>query len=212
MRYDVFMDKRIILIGGAPAVGKSFAARELSRRIGISSISTDSIRELMRGVVRAEDYPNLFYFTNPKLTAENFLTQHTPEEVVRFQNLESFDVWRGVQSLISTEYTQTDYVEQSFIIEGVAVLPELVSALPKQGLIKSVFLIDENIDRIRETIFTRGLWDDADKYSDDVKEAEVKWVVAFNTYIKEEAFKYNLPVIDIGDRGFYISEIEKLVE
>jgi len=55
--------------------------------------------------------------------------------------------------------------------------------------IKAIFLIDEDKDRVRNIIFTRGLWDEPNKYPDSVKEKEVEWVFAFNSYIKEEAKK-----------------------
>ncbi len=78
--------------------------------------------------------------------------------------------------------------------------------------IKALFLIDEDKDRIRNTIFTRGLWDEADKYPNDVKEKEVEWVFAFNDYIKEEAKKYNFPVVSIGNRESYIDEVKSLIK
>lgn len=41
------------------------------------------------------------------------------------------------------------------------------------------------------------LWDDAEKYPDDVKEKEVEWVIEFNNFIKRESKKYRLPVISV---------------
>ena len=77
--------------------------------------------------------------------------------------------------------------------------------------IQAVFLIDEDKDRVRNTVFTRGLWDEPQKYPDEVKEKEVEWVLAFNDYIKSEAKKYNLPVFSV-DRASYLDEIKKLLK
>jgi len=199
---------KIILIGGSPTVGKSYTARKLAEGFKLPWISTDTIREQMREVVRKEDYPALFghYKATPEMGVE-FLTTKTSKEIVKFVNEESRDVWKGVKAII-----EKDYVWESFIIEGVAILPKIVSKLIKQNKeVKAVFLIDEDIERIRRTIFDRGLWDDAKKYPDSVKEKEVKWVIAFNQYIKEEAKKYNLPVIKIGKRKNLLNEVRKLI-
>lgn len=106
---------------------------------------------------------------------------------------------------------KTDYVWESFIVEGVAVLPGLAKKLTEKfPYVKSVFLIDEDENRIRNLIFTRGLWDDANKYSDSVKEKEVEWAGAFNAWLKEECEKYSLPTVYVKDRSSYIEEIKRL--
>lgn len=201
------MDK-IILIGGSPTVGKSYTARKLAESLKLPWISTDTIRAQMRELVKKKDYSALFSHSDvPPETAVEFLSNNTPTQIVEHQNKESEEVWKGVKALI-----ETDYVWGSFIIEGIAILPYLVSSLSiKDKEIKIVFLIDENLSRVRQTIFTRGLWDDADKYPDSVKEKEVEWVSAFNEYIKKEAKKYKLPVVKIGNRKDYLKEIKKLI-
>ncbi|HII16023.1 MAG TPA: hypothetical protein HA362_06955 [Nanoarchaeota archaeon] len=201
--------KQIILIGGSPTAGKSYTARKLAEQLKLPWISTDTIRDQMRRIVRKEDYPELFH--HPKVTSEvavEFLTGNTAEEIVKHQNKESIDVWKGVKAII-----ETDYVWESFIIEGVAILPHFVADLSKKNKhVKPIFLINEDTARIRKTIFTRGLWDDADKYPDKVKEKEVEWVIAFNNYIKNEARKYKLPVVSIGNHKHYLKEVKRLIK
>ena len=202
------MDK-IILIGGAPTVGKSFTARHLAKELKLPWISTDTIREWMRAVIKnKENYPYLFehaFENHPDPTT--FLGVKTVEEIIEHQNNESVEVWKGVKSLIAT-----DYVWQSFIIEGIAVIPQLASELMKENKkVKTVFLVDNDEARIRKIIYTRGLWDDARKYTDDVKEKEVAWVLAYNQWLKEETKKFNLPVVEVGSRDSYIKKIKRLV-
>jgi 2-phosphoglycerate kinase len=200
---------KIILIGGAPTVGKSYTARAIGEALKLPWISTDTIREQMRKIVVKKDFPNLFVHSDYNSdTGVKFLTNKSAKEIVKFQNDESMDVWKGVKALI-----ETDYVWGDFIVEGVAILPSLVKELSvKEKQIEAIFLIDDNIERIRKTIFTRGLWADADKYPDEVKEKEVEWVTEFNKYIISEAKKYGYPVVNIGDRKKYIDEIKKRVK
>ena len=59
---------KVILIGGSPTAGKSYTARKIAEELNLPWISTDTIREQMRGIVREEDYPNLF--SHNEATAE----------------------------------------------------------------------------------------------------------------------------------------------
>ena len=199
------MKNKIILIGGAPIIGKSFIAEKLSRELGIPWISTDIIRELMRGIVRKKDYPVLSYFTKAK--AKTYLKKHTPKQIVADQNKESLEVWKGIKALIDG-----NYVWDSYIIEGVAILPRLIyKDFKNNKSIKPLFILDDNEKRIRRVIYKRGLWDDADKYPDNVKEIEVKWVIAFNQWLKKELAKYKFPYIEIKDRKNLVEKIKKLL-
>lgn len=200
---------KIILIGGSPTAGKSYTARKIAESLKLPWISTDTIRGQMRKIVKKEDFPKLFFYSEatPEMAVE-YLSKNSAEKIVKHVNDESMDVWKSVKSLI-----ETDYAWGSFIIEGVAILPHLVEKLSiKNKDIKVIFLVDDDEERVRKTIFTRGLWDDADKYSDSVKEKEVEWVMAFNKYITKEAKKYNFPIINIGDRKKYINQVKELIK
>ncbi|OGC60013.1 hypothetical protein A2890_02825 [candidate division WWE3 bacterium RIFCSPLOWO2_01_FULL_53_14] len=178
----------------------------MAEEFNLPWISTDSIREQMRQIVRKEDYPDLFHISDPSFTAEKFLTENSAEEIVESQNKESFEVWKGVEAFI-----ETDYVWGSFIVEGVAILPNLAANLMnKNGNVRPVFLVDSDEKRIRENVYTRGLWDDADKYPDSVKDKEVEWVVAFSKWLEGECAKYSLPIVHVGDRKTYVEEVKKI--
>lgn len=199
---------KVILIGGSPTAGKSYTARKLAEELKLPWISTDLIREQMRWIVKKEEYTELFHHSDDSPDrAVEFLTHNTAEQIVEHQNRESGDVWRGVVGIV-----EGDYVWGDFIVEGVAIIPELVASQKWKTRtdIKTLFLVDEDEDRVRNTIFTRGLWGEASKYPDSVKEKEIEWVFAFNKYIKEEAARYNFPVISV-DRQNYIEEVKKLL-
>lgn len=201
------MDK-IILIGGAPTSGKTYTAKKLAEKFKLPWISTDTIRDQMQQIVRKEDYPMLFeHFDADGRMAEEYLNNNTAKQIVAHQNQESQDVWKGVKALITEDYTWG-----SFIVEGVAILPKLVKNLKvKDKKIIPIFLIDDNKARIRHTVYTRGLWDYADKYPDSVKDKEVEWVLEFNKYLLQEAKKYRCKVINVTDRRKVLGEVNKIV-
>lgn len=203
---------KTILIGGSPTVGKSYFTRKMAEEFKMPWISSDDIRAAMIKLVRKEDYPRLFDFEDPKLTAESYLSSHSPEQIVAHQNTESEDVWKGVKAFIDTSNVWKEYM-----IEGIAILPKLVAQIDKgKYAIKPIFLIDENEERIREVVYSRGIWDDAKTYSDSVKEIEVQWAVLFNQYIKSEATKYSFDYHVIEDRDkslvYLISEIKNWLQ
>lgn len=202
---------KIIFIGGAPAIGKTTLAAILSKELGIPWISTDSIREVMRSGASKKENLGLFYFTDKE--AEVYLKSHSPEEVVADQNKESIDVWKGIKSFIDSARDYDSKIKFSYIIEGVAILPSLIHKdFSNSDHIKPIFLLDSNKDRIKEVVYTRGLWAEAKKYSDDVKDLEVEWVLAFNDWLKMELKKYDYLSIEIGNKKDLVSEIKNLLK
>lgn len=158
------MKERTILIGGAPTAGKSFVAAQLSRELGIPWISTDQIREIMRATVPPAEYPALF--KHQGMSGEEFLTTYAAEEIVQSEIDQAEETWRGIVTLVKEPYPW-----KSLIVEGVAVLPHLVvQDFKNNEKVRAVFLVDADADRIKDVVFTRGLWDDAKTYSDSVKE------------------------------------------
>lgn len=184
-------NKEIILIGGGPTVGKTSIAKLLSKHLNIPWISTDIIRGIMKGTVKLEDYPNLLKYKD--YSAEEYLTKFSVEEIIQIQNAESEEVWRGIKTLINNSYPW-----KSFIIEGVAILPHLVKKdFDKVENIKTIFLIDEDADRIKNVVWNRGLWGAAKTYSDDLKSKEVEWARAFGIKLKKEVEKYGYSCIEV---------------
>jgi len=199
---------KVVLLGGAPTNGKSYIARKLGEGLKLPWISTDTIREAMREIVRPEDYPRLFKFAGETITAEDYLSSHTPQEIVYSQNEENEVVWKGVKAFI-----ETDYVWKTFIVEGVAVLPHLVAGLDTSKVeILPIFLVDNDRERVKDVVYTRGLWDDANTYSDDVKPVEVEWAMLFSKYIKDECEKHGYKPFEIGDRDKFLRSLTKRVQ
>src|SRR3990172_8690750 len=95
--------KKIILIGGAPTAGKSYVAEKIAKELGIPWISTDTIREQMREIVRKGDYPALFLHANatPEMGVQ-FLNKNSPKKIMEIVNKEGEDVWKGVRALMET--------------------------------------------------------------------------------------------------------------
>ena len=198
----------LYLIGGAPTVGKSTLARKLAQHLDAQCVSTDHIREVMRTVTTRDVSPKLFIPLELN-TAESYLTTQTIEEIVERNIEESEAVWPGIAAVADFEWSATP----ALVIEGINILPHLVHSHYTDGAkCKAVFLVDEDGDRIRNTVFTRGLWDDPHKYPDSVKEREVEWVQAFSRRIKQEALKHGYPSIEVSKSDTDLTKVLEVLE
>jgi 2-phosphoglycerate kinase len=183
--------KRFILIWWAPTTGKSTLAQNLSNELHLPWISTDQIRLLMKIYAHREETWGLF-LPEWNETAEKFLNNFSTEEIVDMEFAQAHDVWPGVQSILDTCYTYVNWC----IIEGVNISPETIHLNIKDRKdIFPIIVVDDDIDRIREVIYTRGLFDDANKYSDVLKEKEVDWVSLYIQRLKTDCEKYSIPYI-----------------
>lgn len=185
------MSKLIILIGGTPTAGKSTLAGLLSERLKLPWISTDQTRDIMQAMANKDEHPDLF--NDSGYDAESFLNKFRAEEIADMEFKQGIAAWPGNKKLIEGDYTWPN----GFIMEGVGIIPELVATLSTSNDIRPVFIIDDSIERMREVVFNRGLWDAAHTYSDGLKEIEVKWAKIFSKQLEEEARKYSYPVVKI---------------
>ena len=178
------------LIGGAPTVGKSTIAQALAAHLGLPWISTDQIRDIMRTVADRRTHPKLF---NPEgYGAENLFNTFSAEQLVEIEVDQGEAAWTGIRALIARDYTWP----QGFVVEGVNLLPHLIRRdFGDSADIRTVFVTEAEPKRMREVIFTRGIWDDAGRYPDSVKEKELAWVMQVDAWLKDHAQAHGFPVV-----------------
>jgi 2-phosphoglycerate kinase len=204
-----YAQRPVILIGGVPTAGKSTLAKLLSKHLGIPWISTDQIGDIMTSVASKRKMPKLFS-PEGKTPAEKYFKKFTSEQIVQFKFEQSEPVWEVVKKMINNDTNWSD----GFIIEGVSLLPHLIatdSEIDKN--VKIIFLVDENVESIREVLFTRGLWDHpGEKYSDEAKEKELDWVLLFSQKIKADAVKYNLPWVQVEKNDYTLEKVKNILK
>ena len=200
--------KEIILLGGAPAIGKSTVGGKLSKAIKIPCISTDDIRTGMRETESKIDSPALFYFEKSMIgEPADFLRKISLMSLIRAVDKESKEVWRGIEKTIFKK----DNDKKSIIIEGVAVLPKEAAAIMKcNNNIKAFILVNSNSKFIEDTINNRGLGGKPNLFPEELKQKQIKWVKKSNKIYKERAQINGLDIIDVNDHD-HISKIIKLI-
>lgn len=145
----------IILIGGATGVGKSTVATQLAARLGIVRIiSTDAIREVMKGVVSQEFAPTLHVSSFD--AAEVVRTPSTRNEdpvLVGFRE-QVAAVAVGVNALIQRAVTEGHDV----IIEGAHLAPGFIdpAAFGEDAVVVHLVLKVDDEDVHRSHFHVRG--------------------------------------------------------
>lgn len=191
---------KAFLIGGTPRVGKTTLVLSLIEQKPMLASSTDAIRYTLRQVINPMESPELFKIDSVKWDsdeARRSLNDETQEAILR-QNAESEVVWKSVINFINSN------LEDGFdiAIEGIAVLPKLVSHLDCEY--NAVFLGNKS-----ETHFRRILEsaranpnDWMHNLSDETIHAFSVFNIAFSEQIEIEANKYGMKYIEVEDANF----------
>jgi 2-phosphoglycerate kinase len=124
----------------------------------------------------------------------------------KFRGVQAFDaemaksiiVQEGVTNFIRTLHDYGHW--QRYLIEGVSLTPSymasLITEFPKITF-RCMVLYQPNTEMLKKRIYSRGLWDDADKYPNYIKDYEIEWVTYANTWFKKEAELHRIPVVTV---------------
>jgi 2-phosphoglycerate kinase len=192
----------IYLLGGPPRVGKSIISKTITADHGVNVVSTDTLGAVLEAVLGPELAPDLFAVSRlEELTlAERIalMAEDTPERI-RCQVREGHAVWKGVEPLVIRESDE----HRDVLVEGVAVLPELVRRLHDVQH-RAVFIGNQGADHSRNIKraaaenphdWMRGA---SDKYID----AFAIFVAQMSRYVEKEALSCGFEYIEMGQRPF----------
>jgi 2-phosphoglycerate kinase len=192
----------IYLLGGPPRVGKSTISRAIPKKYGISVVSTDSLGSVLENVLDPEAEPGLFVFTRfnemPAADRINLMVENTPE-LINYTIEESRAVWKAVKPFILKEKEEC----RDVLIEGVAVLPELVRQI--KNIDYRVVFIGNQGNENKKNIKKGADNNEHDwmRYaSDEYIGAFATFVVRMSAYIEQEARKYGFSYIEMDGRPF----------
>lgn len=194
----------IYLIGGAPRCGKSILARELAAKKNIGWLSTDRLWTVVFNSTPKSQLKKKFpgYFLYKRAGDYAFET-YSPKTLLQKELIESVSIWPGVRGLINS----LAHYKQDFVIEGVHLLPKLVSQLKKTDTwrnIKIVYLVKTDLGKIKDGI-PKNKRDEMDWLlagGIDVPgrlDSAAKMISHESKYIQAEAKKYKFNVVNTGD-------------
>jgi 2-phosphoglycerate kinase len=192
----------IYLLGGAPRIGKSIISSEIRKKHAVSVVSTDSLGAVLENVLSPEAVLDLFVFDKfskmPLAERVKWMTRN-PAMLIDYVRKESHVVWKAVESFIRRENDEG----RDVLIEGVAVLPELISRL--KDIPRRVVFIGNQGDDHKESIKRFAQENENDwirDVSDQYISAFALFVQQMSAYIEQEAQKYGFRYIEMDKESF----------
>ncbi len=201
----------IFLLGGAPRVGKSIISSEIRQKHAVSVVSTDTLGAVLENALSPEAAPDLFVFSrfNEMPVADRVkLMANEPTELIDYVRRESRVVWQAVEAFIRRE----DDEGRDALIEGVAVLPELVNQL--EDIPHRVVFIGNQGDRHKKNIKKYAEENEHDwmrGVSDQYICAFAMFVGRMSAFIEQETKKYGFEYIEM-DKELFGDVAEKIVK
>jgi len=192
----------IFLLGGPPRVGKSMISREIQQKHAVSVVSTDSLGAVLENVLSPEATPDLFIFGkfHEMPMAERVkLIMKDPTELIGYVRKESYVVWKAIEAFIRRENDEG----RDILIEGVAILPELMSQL--EDIPHRVVFIGNQGENHKENIkksTEENEYDWMRCVSDQFIGAYAIFVTRMSAYIEQETMKYGFKYIEMDKELF----------
>jgi 2-phosphoglycerate kinase len=192
----------IFLLGGPPRVGKSIISSEIRQKHAVSVVSTDTLGAVLENVLSPEVAPDLFVFgkfDEMPMDERVKLLIKDPAELIDYVRKESHVVWTAVEAFIRRENNEG----RDVLVEGVAVLPELVNQL--EDIPHRVVFIGNQGENHKENIKKSA----AENQHDWMRGASDQYIGAFavfvkrmSAYIEQEARKYDFEYIEMNQELF----------
>jgi 2-phosphoglycerate kinase len=178
----------VMLIGGPSGVGKSVVGAAIGRQLGIPWLQIDDIRLALQfsGLVPPEHHPALFSFLDPK---ERIM----PPEIYRDRLIAVGRILSGALRIVIESHIATAV---PIVIEGDGILPEFAAAMCEQfpaGAIRTVFIIENDADRLLANARARGRGIDRD--AADALGNGSRAAALYSRWLQREAQRYGLPAI-----------------
>lgn len=205
--------KRTYFIGGPPRVGKSILAHKLAKRIGGHVVSTDAIRNAVKKHIENPDSDIFLGNKNNDLSEKELIDQYqnNPKKTIHIQNRESKFLWSGIMGFCNAFCEDNE----NHILEGVAILPELVSKM-KHRPDTVIFVGNTNPGHSEQILkfskkYPEWDWLSSLSYSDEKITSFSNFVTHMSEFFKSEAKKYGYKYFELPDSRFE-QEIDKIVD
>ncbi|MRS12185.1 MAG: hypothetical protein EG823_03830 [Actinobacteria bacterium] len=198
----------IILIGGTTGVGKSTIATEVAHRLGITRIvSTDSIREVMRGIFSRELMPAIYESSFDAWRGLRVPVPHGASPVIVGFREQAAVVATGIKSLIDRAVVEG----VSMVLEGIHVAPGYIEPSQFENVYVVQFLISvDDEDAHRSHFYIREVQTDGMRPFERYR-ANFDNIRLLGTYVEELAVEHGIPVVHSHQLDRTVAEVLELI-
>lgn len=182
----------VVLIGGTTGVGKSTIATEVAHRLGITRImSTDSIREVMRGIFTRDLMPAIHESAFNAWRGLRVPVPHGANPVIVGFREQTAAVTTAVKSLIERSVLEGD----SLVLEGVHLVPGYIGVSQfKNARIVQLVIGVANEDVHRSHFYIREAQTDGVRPFERYR-ANFGSIRVLGSYIEDMAHEHAVPVL-----------------
>ncbi len=198
----------VILIGGTTGVGKSTIATEIAHRLGITRIvSTDSIREVMRGIFTRELMPAIYESSFNAWRGLRVPVPHGANPVIVGFREQTAAVITGIRSLIERASVEGE----SLVIEGVHMVPGYIepSQFKNASVVQLLVTVDDE-DAHRSHFYIREVQTDGTRPFEKYR-ANFGNIRLLGRYIEDLAVEHGIPIVHSHQLDRTVAEVLELV-
>jgi len=182
----------IIMIGGTTGVGKSTIATEVAHRLGITRVvSTDSIREVMRGIFTKDLMPAIYESAFNAWRGLRVPVPHGANPVIVGFREQTAVVATGVQALIDRSVLEGE----SLLLEGIHLVPGYIESRQfKNARVVQIVISVEDEDAHRSHFYIREVQTDGTRPFERYR-ANFGNIRLLGDYIEDLCREHGIPVL-----------------
>ena len=216
-RYELLRSVRrpdkpiVVLVGGAPGVGKSSLASELSYRLGIARIvSSDSVRQALRSLISAELSPALHASSFSAWRAELLPSELKSAKPKRKRVVRGFQ--RQVQQLTTALLAILDRnIEEatSLVLEGIHLVPGFMPLAEREGATVVELVLHVTDEEKHRSYFGVRELQTGRRRNSEAYLAHFDEIRILQNFMVERAEEEGVPVIETSD---FDQAVEQAIE
>jgi 2-phosphoglycerate kinase len=198
----------VVLVGGTTGVGKSTIATEVAHRLGITRISsTDSIREVMRGIFSKDLLPAIYESSFNAWRGLRVPVPHGANPVIVGFREQTAVVATGITSLVERAVTEG----VSTVIEGVHIVPGYIepSQFGDARVVQLVVAVDDE-EAHRSHFYIREVQTDGSRAFERYR-ANFRNIRLLGEYIEDLAVEHGVPIVHSHQLDKTVAEALELV-
>ena len=198
----------VVLIGGTTGVGKSTIAAEVAHRLGLTRIvSTDSIREVMRGIFSKDLMPAIYESSFNAWRSLRIPVPAGADPVIVGFREQTAVVTTGIKSLIERAVLEG----VSMIIEGIHLVPGYIDPAEFTGatVVQLVVAVDDE-DAHRSHFYIREVQTDGNRPLEKYR-ANFDNIRLLGLYIEDLARENGTPIVHSHQLDVTVAETLELI-
>lgn len=193
-------EMKVILIGGAPMVGKSSVARRLAARLGYGFLSTDDLAQGVRALTSPDSNPELHPMDGHDF--REYYIRHSVDELIAKLHLEHRSLRKALDPIILSHATWGHPI----VIEGWHLHPEWAAGITESNVTSLWLIADEDLLQSRADASVDFFQGSSDPCA--MKSNYLQRSLWHNDQIKHAAERHLLPVVHVT-LGMSLDELER---